>query len=59
MDPISEQFAIVTEEFTLHGRVIKPGQLIRYTETNDLILNLFKMNKIIAKKIPYKGFEVK
>lgn len=54
-----EQYAIVTEAFTLHGKTIKPGQVIKYTEVNDLILNLFKMNKIMAQQVPYKGFEVK
>ncbi len=58
----TDHYAVVTKEFELHGKVWKPGQVIRYKEVNDLILNLYKM-KVISEQsqsfVPYTNFEVK
>lgn len=57
-----EQYATITKHIELHGTTFNPGQVIRYKELNDLILNLIQMKAISLwenQTAPYKGFEVK
>lgn len=58
----TDHYALVVKEFELHGKTWKPGQVIRYKEVNDLILNLYKMKAITEQThgfVPYTNFEVK
>lgn len=60
--PDKDNYATVTKHVEIHGTALRPGQVIRYKELNDLVLNLIKMNAISLwenQAAPYKGFEVK